>query len=238
MSADRHKLISVGRQSCIAVLWIVSIGFAFRQINSGSVSAQGTNLSVMKADFNVTRLVKGRDATPIDVETGAYFIASDGRYRIDSLLLGTGERSAEIVNFRENRRVVLDFALKQATVGSNSTVWGGPSSIRRPAPGGPPTGLNSESNMTRLGTRNVAGLTLEGTLQTTTFYGNDRLLVHTMELWTYRFPDPRILPIVMERRFEGPDEIVERRVHDVATIQMSSSIFEVPTDFTVTQLPR
>lgn len=238
MSADRHKVIPIARQLCTVVLCVVSIGFAFRQIDSGGASAQSAGLSVMRADFKVTRLVKGQDVVPIDVEEGTYFIAPDGRYRIDSLHLGTRERSTEIVKFGENRRIVLNPALKQATVGSNSTVWAGPSSSHRAVPGGPPTGLNSESNMTSLGTRNVAGLVLEGTLQTTSFYGNGRSLVHTMELWTYRFEDPRILPIVMERRFEGPDEIVERRIDGATTIEVSSSIFEVPADFTITQLPR
>ena len=89
--------------------------------------------------------------------------------------------------------------------------------------------------MTSLGTKAVAGLVLEGTLNTTAFSGSGRSFVHTMELWVYRFPDARILPIVIERRFEGPNEIAERHLDAVTTIPASPSIFEVPLDFTIVQ---
>lgn len=92
--------------------------------------------------------------------------------------------------------------------------------------------------MAELGTKIVGGLTLEGTSHTTVFSGAGRQVVHSVELWAYRFPDPRILPIIMELRFEGSGEVVERRLDVVTTTQVPQSIFEIPADFTIGEPPR
>ena len=213
------------------------IGLGLLQSDPAQVSAQSSELSGLRVDFTVTRFVPGSDVQPIPTEEGAFFIAPDGRYRVESLNRATGERTAQIVKFRENRRIVLNLGRKQATIGSNPATLAVPSGSRPAVPSGIPIVKgNAKSKMTSLGTKIVSGLVLEGSIQITSSSGNGESFVHTTELWAYRFDDPRILPIVMELRFEAAEEVVERRIDRVATIRLSPTIFEVPTGFTITRL--
>ena len=218
---------------------LVVTGILGEQLDAGGAYAQGAMLSIIQADFVRTRLVKGRDQTPSVVEEGSYFIAPDGRYRIDRV--SNGVKTAEIVSHKEHKRIVLDFQTKRATLASSAILPLTPPPTSSTAtapqivPGGPPSGFRTDRNMVKLGTKSVGGLlTLQGFLQVNTYSGPGRQFVHTMELWDYRSPDaPRMPPIVMETRFEGPDEIEERRLGIVTTALAPRSSFEIPADFTI-----
>jgi hypothetical protein len=81
-------------------------------------------------------------------------------------------------------------------------------------------------------------LNLEGTGQTVYFTPqNGAPFVHTIELWTYRFPNPRALPMILEERFEDETNVTERRITGSTTTQVSSALFDIPAGFDVEGLP-
>lgn len=203
----------------------VLIGFAVRQ-----TAAQLGDVSVQEVEFKATRLQKGKDLNPVTVEEGTYWIAP-GRYRFDTLYVVTGERIAEIVKDDEKRRIRLDLTQKHALVGSTLSPMPpvGKGLMIEP-PGA--RGSKPEPVDQALGEKYVDGLKLEGVV-TTFDHGAGRLT--TMETWYYRFSDPRVLPVVLETRFESPDEIYEKRVDRVSQTLVSPRLFEIPADFETTQ---
>ncbi len=62
--------------------------------------------------------------------------------------------------------------------------------------------------------------------------GGDQL-VHTFEVWDYRFPDSRILPVILEQRIETPTTVDEQRVASSETKVVTLELFEIPDDFSV-----
>ncbi len=212
---------------CVAALLIYTEGFAL-------LSSQAAD--AVQVHVRTTRVQKSNPADPVIVEMGTYLIARDGRYRVDKRT-PRGEHVAEIVDYRSNRVVKLDLKGRQAIIGSNRAYFAGPG-VKGPVPGGPPSGLSPSSDMVDLGERVVSGVTLRGVRQTNVFSATDQSFVHTMELWNYTFPDPRIPPILVEQRFEGPDEIVETRIEQVESTIAADDAFAIPRNFTVVTLGR
>jgi hypothetical protein len=85
----------------------------------------------------------------------------------------------------------------------------------------------------RLGTREVAGLKLAGERHTIVYTKSDAQIVHTFELWLYHLANPRMTPILIEERFEDANEVSERRLTNVATVELPSAVFAIPADFKV-----
>jgi hypothetical protein len=223
------------RRLPVLVLAVIFTGTIGRLIIS-RVTAQDTSLSVIKVDLSKTRIIKASGQSS-NIENGTYFFASDGKRRIEQT--SNGVTRVEIVDFKAEKRIMLDLESKLATVGSPRSLWVAPSSSRRPILGGRPSGMEQASEMVKLGTKVTGGLTLEGTLQTTTFTDKSGSgFVHTFELWAYRFPDPKLVPVILEERFEDSSEIIERRIDAVSTIQDSHGLFEIPTGFTIRVVPR
>jgi hypothetical protein len=189
-----------------------------------------TATPLIEARFVQTRVSKAHLDSPVVIQEGTYFLAQDGRYRIER----RNERAstAEIVDFRQRRRAVLDLIGKTAIVGSMSvlppgtdTVPAVPMVVQPSAPS-----PRSERRET-LGPRMISGgLVLEGYRFTVL---RDGAQVDTFEVWEYRFPEHGLLPVLMEERFEDGREIMERRVTAVMTVPMSEELFSVPVDFAV-----
>jgi hypothetical protein len=236
MAARAIPWLTVRRVLSVAL--VLSSAWVLQQTAPAFVQAQGATLEVVKVDFVRTLLKKAPAEAPTITEEGTYLIAPDGTYRVDKR--SRGERTAEIVKFREKRRIALNLDTRQAVIGSNTPgAWVvPPSAVPRGVPGAP-GGLRPESrDRMDLGVRSLGTLTLRGTLFTLVFSRGGSQIVHTIEIWDYRAPDPRNLPVILEERFESPDDIDERRITDVGTARIPPSMFEVPRGFAVTEMPR
>ena len=189
---------------------------------SRAIYTQDT-MTVIKADFIETEFIPGKDKVPTVRSEGTYFIASDGRHRIERTT--NGVRSVEIINFVGKTHIILDEQKKLATIGSTSTVMI-PNVKIVPAPPAPPS--NVPQLRRDLGTKTIGRLTLRGTLLSGPGPTGD---MQTHELWDYRFSDPHMIPILLERRIDSPDLVADQHLVNVSTVQAPPSIFEIPADF-------
>lgn len=198
------------------------------------VAAQ-PEIDVTKIEYTNTRMVKGKDVNPIAVATGAYLLARDGRQRIDKHNAETGEDTADIIDYKINRHLHLKLNKREVVIGNNTGSFYVPG---EPRPGTAPAGnLDATTTRTNLGKKTVAGLELSGTMFTYTYAGDGQLFQHTMELWDYRAPDPRIVPVILEQRFEGQYEIVEQRINAASNTRVPSSAFDIPRGWATTKIP-
>jgi hypothetical protein len=188
--------------------------------------AQTADITVLKADITKThwRTFGGTPTTVI--EAGSVYIAGDGRYRIDHLT--AGER--ELINPLAATRTVINLARKEARTGSLAAFLA-PPHAGRPVPpavsGRPPV---QDQVRTALGTRIVAGLTLEGIRHTTTVQTPNGPVVLVTDAWVYHQADPHLPPIILEQRLDGPGEIVEQSLQGAQQVRVAASIFDLPAD--------
>ena len=115
----------------------------------------------------------------------------------------------------------------------------GPPPRRGPPPqGAPPRPPRPEITSDRLGTREIAGVRVEGTRETMTIpagaFGN----VRPIEIVTERWYSAE-LKIVMESRRTDPrnGEVLYRLVN-VVRAEPAADLFQVPSDYTVVERPR
>lgn len=215
----RKQVLRIGAALTVCGL----VGFAVRQ-----TAAQRDDVSALKVDFHATDMKVGRDLNPVDVEEGTYWIAP-GRHRMETRYLVTGEHIAEIVNDADRHIFRLDLKRNHALVGTTRSVM---PPIGKAFAVTPPGVTRPEGVDQSLGEKTIDGLTMEGVV-TTFDYGNG--VVHSMETWYHRFSDARVIPVILETRFDSPDEVYEKRVTHVATALVSPSLFEVPADFETTK---
>ena len=201
-----------------------------------SVSAQGDEL--VQVRYTQTRLMKAEAAAPVVVEDGAYLIdPTTGRYRVERFAKGV--HTVEIVDSKAGRRTVLDVDKKRAVVGSLSTADAGGLA----APGGDRTRSGKDSLLTTqaskrvdLGSKTIAGgVVVKGTRFTIVIVAHGTTETHTIDRWIY-LPCPGSLPILLEERFEGPAEVLERRISDITRVPMAEEMFAIPRDFVVQDL--
>jgi hypothetical protein len=198
--------------------------------------AQNQQTDVIRARFvrTLTNVASGQQEI---VEEGTLLIAADGMHRIDTLRAGV--RTAEIVESGGKRRIAMNLDTKQAVTGSTATsLVVAPSSLAQ-VPTGVPDGLiRHEQPRMDLGTKIVGALTLRGTAFATVLTNRDgQQFINSRELWDYQFPDRRVVPVIVEMRFETPGSIDERRVTDAIATRVDKSVFELPSDFSVRRLP-
>jgi hypothetical protein len=219
-----------------ATITLVAIGVAWVTGRQIAVSrAQGGAIEVVNAHF-VRTLTQTTTGTSARVEEGTILIASDGRYRIERVR--NGERTAEIWTRDRDRRIALNLDTKQGVVGSSGSMVIPPSTGPRQVPSGVPDAWKRDEHpRVNLGTKTVGALTLRGTGFSTTLSQNAVQITNNREVWAYHFPDSRIVPIILETRFEMPDSIDEQRVTDSTTIRVDAAVFEAPPDFSIRQLP-
>jgi hypothetical protein len=170
------------------------------------------------------------------VERGTYVVAPDGRYRKE-VENAKGEHLGEIQDANQDRLIKLDFEGRQALIGSSAALWPGPSSenkLHGTIPG-PVKGFNG-SDEVDLGTRLVQGLSLTGTRTTFRYSRDGQEFAHVFDTWLYVFPTRGVFPVVLERRFESPEETVETHVTDVEPAQVQDADFTIPNDFVVVRL--
>lgn len=209
--------------ACVALLPQVSFG------------QQSGGVDVLKASHSRTITARST-GTSTEVEQGTYWLASDGRRRVERFNKVSGEHTAELFSPKDLRQTAMNVDTKEAVVGP---VGGGmaiePPSLKRGARHtGVPSGLREVSrDRSDLGTKTVGALVLRGSRVTLVFAGGGTERVHHIEMWEYRPADPRVLPVVLEMRFETPEEIDERRITAVTQTRVAASIFAVPSDFTV-----
>jgi hypothetical protein len=190
-------------------------------ILAGTASAQ--TLDVLKVTYVRTVTDATTGSTKV-TEEGAYQIAPDGVYRIDRLDKVTGARTATIENFRTNQRTTLDVDRREAHIGSTTgPVQPGGHSAWRPM---------GKPQSTDLGTKQAAGLTLNGQRFTHVFAGARGQIVHNNEVWFYRHADPKLVPVILEMRYDTPSGIEEQKIIGVEHIQASGELFRVPRTFT------
>jgi hypothetical protein len=196
-----------------------------------TVTAQGASLSVTKVDYTTTRLVRATGETVV-VETGTYYLAPDGRQRIEHVK--NGVETAEIIDYRADKRIALDLARREAVVGSNRTVGAFPRLPGQPEIGGPTGAVGQNVSRAALGTRDVQGLSLEGTRMIFTLTKADgTVLVYTADLWAYRFANRHLVPVILEERFDADKDIVERRIENVTTVRVPGTWFAIPPGFQI-----
>ena len=215
----------------VAVLVAAAGAYALTETSLVGAQSSGGSVSVVRVDFVVTTHEKGSASFPEIVEEGSYFIAPDGRTRIEGTQKGVS--SVELRNHSDNSWFSLDLDEKHA-IGARATV----------AVGGAPTGdfdvgrSQVRSPLTiQLGTKTVGALTLEGSRRTSNVTMGAVSAIFTSESWMYRFPNARILPLLLEFRHVGFVEITEQRVLAATEVEVPASIFEVPADFTVEAVP-
>lgn len=149
--------------------------------------------------------------------------------------------TAEILNQRERRRITLNYALKQAVIGSSGLLWSPPASRPRPVPAPEaPRGWTVQSqDSVDLGTKTFGALTLHGQRDTVVFSGRGAgqgvQRIHTFEVWDYRFRDRSLVPVIVELRIETPDDVDDQHITRVTTTRVPHSTFEIPADFTLGQ---
>ncbi len=197
----------------------------------GTLYAQ--TLPAIKVDFEHTEWFRAQDPAPVVIATGSVTITADGRHRTDRLR--DGEQTAEIIDLGQQQRIMLNYALKQAVVGSTGFVWSPPASRPRPVPNPANSGPFKEQSQDRadLGTKSFGPLTLHGTRHTVVLVGPGGVQrIHTFEAWDYRFADKRFPPVILELRIETPDDVDERRITQVTNVRVSPSVFEIPAGFT------
>jgi hypothetical protein len=178
-------------------------------------------VEVLKVDYVRTR-TDAASGTTSTLEEGTYRIAPDGVFRIDRLNKATGTRSATIEGHEQ--RTTLDVERREARTEANTTV-----------PGGMPSAWQSVGGTQRtdLGTKQVGGVTLRGYRFTSVLASPRRgQIVHHNEVWSYMPADPKIIPVMLELRFESPVGVEEQKVVAVEKVTASKDIFRVPKTFT------
>jgi hypothetical protein len=208
---------------------ILSISIAVGMATAAS--GQGTVAEILRVSYVQTSILDEHEKL---VEQGTFSIAPDGRYRIDRQKDGVA--SAEIVDLRANRRVMLDLVKHTALTGTMMMAPIVPGSRQRPVLEQPglPTVEELNRSTVSLGTKVVNGLVLEGTMETiTSRKPSGSLIVNRAEMWAYRLPDNGI--ILVERRFSGDDWVDDRRIVDVNRVQSSDELFKIPAGFAVVE---
>jgi hypothetical protein len=213
---------------------------------TGAGEAGAQTIPATQITYETTSTRKA-DSSRTVVEEGTYTVLADGRYRIDKVK--NGSHTAVIVT--RDARTAMNLDTKQAHVGAAAA--GGyvrapgetspvpppppnPSNAMKPPTSVSPSEMGNVQKGTVLDTKTVYGLTLEGRRFVHTVNGpaGEPTLVFTHEVWFYRFPDPHLVPEILETRMDGPKEVIEQRVIDVQHVQVPATKFAVPANFTVT----
>lgn len=187
---------------------------------AGPVSAQ--TIEVLKVEYVRTNTDADRRLTRV-VEEGTYQIAPDGVYRIDRLDKATGTRTATIEDFRTSRRTTLHLDRREARIERSGAL---PRST-------PSAWQQMDSQRVDLGTKQAGSLTLRGYRFTSVFAGPRGEIVHHNEVWSYMPDNPRIVPVILETRFDTPTGVEEQKVVAVDRVRVSRDIFSVPRTFKV-----
>jgi len=221
----------------LAAVALSATSTVFHQPVGRTLLAQAPqSVTVIRAEYVQTRSSRTNGASVSDVEDGVYFLAADGRYRIDRHRT-EGQRT-EIVDVIRNRQVVLDFVSRVATVGSRGPLLTTPSvpgAALKTGRGGPPPGATFDVSIpARLGAKQIGELTLYGTR--TTFrisVPGGQTTTSVNEIWDYHVSDPGVFPIIIEYRFETGDDVTERRLTSAMRAEVPVSTFDVPDGFTI-----
>jgi hypothetical protein len=187
---------------------------------AGRFSAQP--IEVVKVNY-VRTVTDGTTGGTKVVEEGTYQIAPDGVYRIDRLDKTTGTRTATIEDFRTNQRTTLNLDRGEAHVGSTTVV----------PRGAPSAWKQMDGQAVDLGTKQAGSLTLKGRRFTHVFAGPRGQIVHHNEVWSYHHADPKIIPVILELRFDTPTGVEEQKVVGVERVKASRDIFSVPKTFKI-----
>lgn len=225
-SFDRHTKIAGVATGCVLALGSVVAVLAQQQ-------------ELIQVRYRQTTLAKTEAAAPALAEEGTYWIDPRGRYRIDRIRNGT--HSIEIVNCKDDLRVMLDVGRKRAVVTSLSTVITPPgfagASRSQPAAGqgGPLTRVSD--HRVDLGARTIGGrLTVTGTRDEIVFLNQGRRVSHTFERWIFQFPEATMMPVALEERFEGESGVSERKIADVSVVPIAEDLFAIPSGFEISDL--
>jgi len=177
-----------------------------------------TPVKVIKADLIETRFVKATDRAPSIIRQGTYWFTRDGRQR--SEWTANGVTTAEITRSAEGKDIVLNLQTRQATAGTTAM----PMIPMLPGGGNVQRG---EQTRRDLGTKTVGNLTLRGmAFITPTSAGTE-----TFEFWDYRINDPHVIPVILERRIDAPDEVLDMRVVGMTETTVDQSLFEIPAGY-------
>ena len=175
-------------------------------------------IEVLKVEVVRTRTDAASGMTST-LEEGTYQIAPDGVYRVDRLNKATGKRSATIED--SGRRTTLDADRREARVEASNLI-----------PQGTPSAWQEiDTQRVDLGTKQAGGLTLRGYRFTSVLAGPRGQIVHHNEVWSYMPADPKIVPVILELRFDSPVGVEEQKVVAVEKVKVSPDIFRVPRTF-------
>jgi hypothetical protein len=214
------------------ILLVVAIAIATWLRNQPPAAAAPATFQIQAIEFARTRTTKATGESVL-LEQGTHFLAPDGRQRIDRNQ--SGFRTVEIMNYRQSQRIFLDVGAKTATVTSMKLPFMIPNAPGQQAGTLPFTAPHQiESASAQLGDKYVSGLLLHG--QRDTFVhtvADGSQVVHTIENWIYQFPNRRIMPAILEQRFEDANEIDERQITNASTIVGSDETFLIPNGFVV-----
>jgi hypothetical protein len=101
-----------------------------------------------------------------------------------------------------------------------------------------PNELRHETSTERLGTDTIEGLLVEGKRETTTYpvgsQGNDRPIVVTLEIWTSKAPQLRVLSKKSDPRSGETTE----RLTNIQLGEPSPTLFQVPADYQIQDPPK
>lgn len=218
-----------GRGACRAASgWLVLCGLVLASVPMGTADAQPRGL--VRARYVQTRLEKDTGTAPVLIEEGVFYLDADGRYRVERSRPDL--RTAEIVDVRARRRIVVDLLRDITVSGPASQVLPGTMSL----PGNrvvvrPPLGFSVRAQRgDPQGTRLLCGwLPVTGTRSVFRIARAGEALTHTLELWYYSFAEPTLTPVVLEERFEDSKAVVARQIVDAAIVPVDTRLFAVPS---------
>lgn len=217
-------------------LCVIGVAVAGSAVLAALGLGQKSRLNVIQVDFATTVRSAERAWADVETEHGTYWIAQDGRYRIDTVYPESGERISEIFSLSNKQKVKLHLDEKWGVVSSTARPSAGPAPRGRalPIPGGPPSRARTQSNMASIGTKEIGGLKLAGLRDTIAISQDGETFTHTVEMWGYQLANRKLPPILLEQSFSAPDEVSHRRITHVARTEVEAGIFDVPQGFTVT----
>ena len=156
-----------------------------------------------------------------------YFLATDGRLRIDKTTI-EGDRTSEILLPASRERIVLNHNARSAVRARDN------SQLSAPPAGEPPEGLGSPppSPAQSLGPRTIGPLTLIGFISHTPT-SDGATVLNEWWIWASRGAPPQII----EMKSTGPDGNVDDRHITVARrTTLSDDVFQIPSAYSVREI--